>query len=207
MKKYIPNILSSSRIVFAFALFFFARGSTEAILLRNKIIFTVLYCLIAVTDAFDGYFARRFNAQSKLGGRLDTFGDAAMFVVGFTCIVFLLPVEFVERARSLATLGIGIACKAFNFIHTRARFGEWNMLHTYTNKLLGGVLYLSLPIFLWLGEINYWVVLGIVVFGVISSAEEEYLLFNLESYDVNQRGFLFDKLWPKKELKEETLSA
>lgn len=43
----------------------------------------------AVTDAFDGYIARRLNQQSRIGAFLDPAADKLMMVSGY--VVFTLP--------------------------------------------------------------------------------------------------------------------
>ncbi|ULQ60571.1 CDP-alcohol phosphatidyltransferase family protein [Brucepastera parasyntrophica] len=64
--KNIPNILSISRIIMSVALFA-VNGNTVLLLL--------LLSLIGLTDILDGYIARKYNAESPLGARLDSLGD------------------------------------------------------------------------------------------------------------------------------------
>ena len=203
MKKYIPNMLSISRILFASSLFFFTGGD-----MRNKIVFTVIYCLISVTDMLDGFLARRLHAQSKWGAKLDGLGDLAMFIVGFICLMFLMRLDFGDRrAWALGTLGVGIALKAFSFVLTRVRFKEWNMMHTHLNKFLGAALYLAVPIFLWMGEINFWVVLAFVLVAALSVAEDTYILCTSSSYNANHRGIVAERFWPKHKEEAKGLTA
>jgi len=195
MKKYIPNMLSISRILFASSLFFFTTP-----VLRDKIIFTVIYGVISLTDLLDGLLARRLHAQSKWGAKLDGLGDLAMFVVAFICLMFLMRLDFGEnKAKALAVLGVGLALKAFSFVLTRVRFKEWNMMHTYLNKFLGAALYLAVPLCVWLGEINFWMVLAFVLVSTLSVAEDTYILFTSSSYNANHRGIVAERFWPRKD--------
>ena len=186
MKKYVPNTLSLFRIIFSCSLLFFT---------SQKIPFTILYCLIALTDFLDGRLARKFNAQSKLGAKLDGLGDLSIFIVGFVCLMFLLKLDFSPNLEiCLITLGIGLAFKALSFILTRVRFKEWNMMHTYMNKFLGAMLYFAVPIFLWMGTINYWVVLAYTLFSCATVAEDIVILLTSDHYDANHPGVLV-KWW------------
>ena len=68
VKKMIPNIITMSRLIsliFGFVLF---------IMNRYTLSFT-FYIYGALSDAFDGYFARKYDAYSKFGKYLDATSD------------------------------------------------------------------------------------------------------------------------------------
>jgi CDP-diacylglycerol--glycerol-3-phosphate 3-phosphatidyltransferase len=75
--KNIPNILAFIRVVMAFLMYFF---------LVNRSLFSIhpswldyfaalIFVLASITDFFDGYIARNFDATSKLGEILDPLAD------------------------------------------------------------------------------------------------------------------------------------
>lgn len=68
IKKVLPNIITLSRVialVIGFILF-----------LKEKIIMSIcLYIYGSISDALDGYLARKWNAYTKLGGYLDATSD------------------------------------------------------------------------------------------------------------------------------------
>ena len=68
IRKILPNIITFSRIVaLVFGFILFINGKTmESI---------CLYIYGSVSDAFDGFFARRWNAYTKLGSYLDAISD------------------------------------------------------------------------------------------------------------------------------------
>lgn len=80
VKKIIPNLITTFRllsVVTGFVLF-----------LNGKVLLAVLvYILGSVSDAFDGYFARKWNAQSTFGGLLDAASDK---LYAFSIIILLL---------------------------------------------------------------------------------------------------------------------
>ena len=68
MIKKIPNILTSIRIIsIPFIIIFFALNKIE--------IAIILSIITAITDCFDGFIARKFNATSEFGAKLDAVSD------------------------------------------------------------------------------------------------------------------------------------
>lgn len=82
--KQLPNALSCLRI---------AMSLTLPFITGRPFLFAAVYILCGVTDALDGYLARRLNAQSALGARLDTIGDSAFFGAALFAIGSLLMGE------------------------------------------------------------------------------------------------------------------
>lgn len=70
----LPNILSFLRIGLSPALLFVS---------RQPLAFTALYLLCGITDVLDGYLARKWQAESRLGAKLDSLGDFIFWVVMF----------------------------------------------------------------------------------------------------------------------------
>ena len=70
--KFVPNILSISRIIAASFLFTFNDFYEP--------MFLVLYIWCAFSDFFDGKIARKYHCESVLGAALDTIGDALTYL-------------------------------------------------------------------------------------------------------------------------------
>jgi CDP-diacylglycerol--glycerol-3-phosphate 3-phosphatidyltransferase len=62
--------------------------------------------LSALTDLFDGYFARKFNMVSKLGAYADPMTDKMFYLVAFPTLVFLAGLQ---RQMPHAALLLGLA--------------------------------------------------------------------------------------------------
>jgi cardiolipin synthase (CMP-forming) len=105
--RYIPNLLTSSRILLAFLFpVFYPRYQFEII------------AFALITEFLDGYLARLFGWQSLVGQLLDPIADKIFFVcVAVTWIYFgrLAPHEFLM----LAARDIGVAFITFNLILKR----------------------------------------------------------------------------------------
>ena len=89
--KNVPNILAAIRIFLAFLMYFF---------LVNRDIFSIhpswlnyfaalIFVIASITDFFDGFIARNFNAISKLGEILDPLADKMLVLGAFLGLLYL----------------------------------------------------------------------------------------------------------------------
>lgn len=95
---YLPNLLSSLRIALA-------PGMLGAAYSNSKTGFLILLGVALVTDVLDGWFARRWNAATEIGRRLDHWGDALTTCLGALGIYFLWPAH-VESEWQWALLAL-----------------------------------------------------------------------------------------------------
>jgi phosphatidylglycerophosphate synthase len=74
---------------------------------NSKTGFLVLLGFALVSDALDGFLARRWKVESDMGRRLDRWGDALTMVFGALGFYFLWPVIFEAewQATLLALVG------------------------------------------------------------------------------------------------------
>ena len=86
--KVVPNILSFFRIclVPVFVIVYFI--DTRDI----KYYAILIYAIAGLSDFLDGFIARKFNAQSKLGKLLDPLGDKLMTFTVLICITITRPI-------------------------------------------------------------------------------------------------------------------
>ncbi|REL29226.1 CDP-diacylglycerol--glycerol-3-phosphate 3-phosphatidyltransferase [Rhodohalobacter sp. SW132] len=54
----------------------------------------VVYTIAALTDYFDGYYARRYEVESDFGVFLDPLADKVLTFAAFVCLPFLDPSQF-----------------------------------------------------------------------------------------------------------------
>lgn len=77
--KFIPNILTAMRIVLIpFFIYFFVRSKAQ--------ICAVIFLVSGITDAIDGFLARRFRWESNLGKILDPIADKFSYATVFFCL-------------------------------------------------------------------------------------------------------------------------
>jgi CDP-diacylglycerol--glycerol-3-phosphate 3-phosphatidyltransferase len=88
--KSLPNILSTLRIVLApvFLLLYLEGGLIWGGL--SIIVFTIA----AITDYFDGHYARKYDIESSLGVFLDPLADKVLTFSAFIVLPFIDPAQF-----------------------------------------------------------------------------------------------------------------
>ena len=182
MVKYVPNTLSIIRIVLSAFLL---------LLVRIPWAFTGTYLFIGATDFFDGKIARRFHVESDLGSKLDTWGDTTLFVMALVSLVFFArpPLEL-QFLKCAIPVGICFLQKVACVVIGRVRFKTWNMLHTLLTKSVGAAIYFCAPVFLLLGRIDFYVVLGLSSLACITFIDETVTLLRIEAFDVNNKGII-----------------
>lgn len=78
-KKDIPNIISFLRILLTFPVVW-------ALLEQQFTLALILFFVAGVSDGLDGYLAKHYHWQSRLGGLLDPLADKALLVSSFLCL-------------------------------------------------------------------------------------------------------------------------
>lgn len=159
--KYVPNILSVSRILVSVALIFVPVFSPA---------FCVLYVLAGISDMLDGFIARRYNACTKLGSIIDSIAD---FVFVAVCLYKILPALTFPLWLYLCVALIA-AIKLSTFVLGFILYHKPCMLHTIPNKIAGFVLFV-LPLFLVFFDIKYCAIPAVAV-AFAASIHEAYLV-------------------------------
>jgi CDP-diacylglycerol--glycerol-3-phosphate 3-phosphatidyltransferase len=100
--KNIPNLLTLFRIILIPILIFafYVPGMIA------NVIAAILFAVAAITDYFDGYFARYFQAQSKLGRCMDPIADKLLVIVAIVMLI-----NFGNRNLFILIPGVIIICR------------------------------------------------------------------------------------------------
>ena len=161
MKKYIANIITSSRIIFSLPLLFIPLSSAW---------FYVFYLFCGFTDMIDGTIARKTGAVSKLGAKLDTIAD---FVFMLVCSLKILPLIRITLWLWVWIIIIA-SIKIFNIALVFIRKKKLISIHSVLNKITGFALFF-LPLSLTFVETNYSVA-TICLLATIAVVQEVYLI-------------------------------
>ncbi len=88
----IPNLITSARILMVpfFGIYVFNGDIVKA---------SILFVIMAISDFFDGFLARKFNQISRIGKFLDPLADklvilTTIFVAGFLSVGYSIPFYF-----------------------------------------------------------------------------------------------------------------
>lgn len=129
MKKHLANITTGLRIIGSIALLFFDVPSFP---------FCITYLLCGFSDMIDGAIARKTNAVSSFGSKLDTVSD---FVFMAVCAVKLLPIIYLPIWVWIWIAVIAVI-KVINIVLGFVLRKKLVSLHTVLNKTTGLLLFL-----------------------------------------------------------------
>jgi CDP-diacylglycerol--glycerol-3-phosphate 3-phosphatidyltransferase len=123
--KNIPNLLSSFRIIAAPFLLIIAWQDRPNL-------FLAILAVSLLSDALDGFIARRFKATSKTGTKLDSWGDFVTYVTVAVCAWRLWP-EILHREVFFVVAGIVFF--ALPVIAGSIKFKRLPCYHTWAAKI------------------------------------------------------------------------
>lgn len=128
MKNPAANIITCLRIACALGLIFCPLFSTW---------FYILYLVGGVSDVLDGFVARHFGKETKLGAGLDTIADVAFFIVVLIKLFVFVPIPL------WITVWIGCIAliKCVNAVTGFIMYGRFISEHTAANKICGVLLF------------------------------------------------------------------
>lgn len=166
------NVITLMRIGLAISLLFIRKYSP---------LFLILYSICGFTDILDGYIARKTRTESKFGAKLDTIADLLFFIVMFIIMFDILLKDIIFIVFIIIILLI----RMISIIIVLKKYNEFAILHTYTNKITGLLLFF-IPYFIYLNNANI-IVYIIGVIALISSIEELTINIKSKQLDLNKK--------------------
>ena len=172
--KYIPNILSAFRIFFSLFLIH---------LNPKKLLFILIYIICGISDILDGFIARKINATSKLGAKLDSIADIIMIFVILFKFVPTMSLNLFMILWFVVIFFIKISCIFIVYF----RFKEFGMVHTYMNKLTGILIFIY-PV------LNYFIdckayIFMIFVVASLTAIEEILIDLTMDTLDLDRKFY------------------
>lgn len=171
-----PNMLTIARIIGASVLLLIAPFTAA---------FYIIYTITGVTDALDGFIARKTNTVSELGARLDSISDLTFY----SCLairIFPTLMEVLPKAVWY-TLYTVLAIRALSYLCAYLKFGRFAAVHTYLNKLTGLMVFFIAYVITTPAAIPYcWA--AVTVAG-ISSIEELFIHITSKKYSAERKYF------------------
>jgi cardiolipin synthase (CMP-forming) len=120
----VPNLVSSFRFVAAPVLLWFAwHGYHQAYIL--------VLCLSFLSDAIDGYIARKLNQESQLGTLLDTWADIVIYITLPLSAWWLWPEILRQEAAFVGTVVLSYTLPA---LIGMLKFHALTSYHTWSVK-------------------------------------------------------------------------
>lgn len=167
------NVITLIRIGLSISLLFIRKYSP---------LFLILYSICGFTDILDGYIARKTKTEGNFGAKLDTIADLLFFIVMFI-IMFDI---FLKDMLCMVFIIIILLIRILSIIIVLKKYNKFAILHTYTNKLTGLLLFF-IPYFIYLNGANI-VIYIIGVIAVLSSIEELTINIKSKKLDLNKKS-------------------
>ena len=171
--KNTANYISAGRILAALSLFLF---------LNNKPVFIAVYAVCGISDALDGYIARKKGIQSELGARLDSAADIVMFGV----IIVVVLMNAGNLGALLIWTGVTAALRIAAIAYAWRKFRRFAALHTLGNKAAGLAVFITFPLFMLSGAPGWFI--PALAIGTLSAIEEFAIHILGKSPNLNIRG-------------------
>lgn len=167
IKQNIANFITGIRLIGAIALIFIK---------PLTVLFFIVYSFCGLSDAIDGFVARKLKITSKFGSKLDSVSDLTFYTV---MMIKLIP----KLCKSLflfnwillfVVLGIRIAA----YVVSAIKFHQFSSLHTILNKITGGGVFL-IPYFILLPKIGFNIY-GLIVCLIAFAASLQELIYHIK---------------------------
>ena len=162
MKKYIADMITSVRIVGAIALLFITPFTPA---------FYIVYTVCGISDAIDGFVARKLETVSRFGSKLDSIADLTFYSV---MLYKLLP--FIFELLPLWVLiyaGAVILLRLLVYIFTAVLYKHFSATHTWFNKITGAGVFL-VPYFIKTPIFVYYAI-AVISVGLVGTVYEIFL--------------------------------
>ena len=162
MKKHLANTITILRIIGSVAILFFSLSSLP---------FYIIYLFCGFSDMIDGTIARKLNAVSGLGSKLDAISDFIFMVV---CVVKLLPIVSLSIFLWI-WIAIITIIKICNIVLGFVLRKKLLVLHTILNKTTGFFLFV-LPLTLQFIVPRYSFTIVCIVATIAAIQEGHYII-------------------------------
>ncbi len=126
----VPNILTMLRIIGSIAMIFISYDTAA---------FFIVYSLSGVSDALDGFIARRTGKVTAFGSKLDSIADLTFYTVMGIKILPVL-IKLLPLWLWIMTLSV-IFVRILAYVAAALRFKRFASIHTYLNKATGLMLF------------------------------------------------------------------
>ena len=175
--QHVPNVLSGARALAVPVLLVLAFE-------EQRVAFTWVLIPALLSDVFDGWIARAFGLESKLGATLDSVADSLMLFVSVYGIWVFHP----EVIREHAWLcGTAVGLWALEDVLALARYGRLSSFHTYLSKVVANLLGFFIG-WLFLFGFEPWMLYLAAGTSIVASLEELALLRVLPEWRADVRG-------------------
>lgn len=184
---------------FSFYRIFAAPFLIVLICLDERLVFSWLLLVSYLTDAIDGYLARKLKITSPRGSQLDSFGDQITLVVGLIGL-FYFENHFIRT--NLLLIIIAFVPYIIQMLIAYSKYGKATAFHTYMAKLSAIMqsIFILWSLFFSPNYALFYIMIGI---GLAETFEEITLIFMYDNWASDVKG-IYWALRDKRRLKKST---
>jgi len=186
----IPNLISIYRLLVFPLILYFAVA-------RKESLFTVFVVINLLTDAIDGFIARRFKMETELGAKLDSFADNLTYLLVFIGIYIFKLEDFLPYKVSLLIFfGFLLLTVIFSLIKFR-RFPSFHLYITKIGGYIHGAFFICLFTVGFIAPFYYFA----ICWGILGAIEHIAIQMAIPEMRSNVRGLY----WVLKEKKAKNI--
>jgi CDP-diacylglycerol--glycerol-3-phosphate 3-phosphatidyltransferase len=175
---YLVNTITSYRLIAAPVLILL-------IIYNKNELFKWLLAISFLTDAFDGYLARRFGVTSIFGSRLDSLADDFTIIAAIIGL-FALKKEFV--LQEIVILSVLFGLFVVQTVSALIRYGKISSFHTYAAKAAAILQAVFLVMLFFSPDPPFLLFYFTAIVSFIDLLEEIILVFMLPEWQTNVKG-------------------
>ena len=177
----IPNVITFIRILGGVALLFIK---------PLTIAFYVVYTISGLSDALDGFLARKLKVTSDFGSKLDSIADLLFYAV---VLLRLFP-KLWDALPGSIWYGVTVVfiIRFISYGVVAVKYHRFSSQHTYMNKLTG--LSVFIVPYAMGGRMELSACVMVVVIALISSLEELLIHLKMKEYDGTVKSLFAKKI-------------
>lgn len=175
--RQVPNALSLTRIVCAPVLVLLAVAEQQPL-------YTWVLVPALLTDAVDGWIARAWGLQSRLGARLDSLGDSLIWCGGLAGLVVFQRDVLAAHRWLIGAVVAGWLCEN---VLAWLRYGRLSSFHTVLSKIAGVLLSAYVGVLFLFGHWDALLWLAATA-SLLATVEELWLLALLPQWRADVKG-------------------
>lgn len=162
-------------------------------------VFTWLLLISYLTDAIDGYLARKLKITSARGSQLDSFGDQITLIIGLIGL-FYFETNFIKT--NLLLILLAFIPYVIQMLIAYLKYSKATAFHTYLAKL-SAILQSIFILWSLFFSPEYILFYGMIAFGLLETFEEIALIFMYARWASDVKG-IFWAIRDKRRLKKIT---
>ena len=162
-----------------------------------RLLFASFLLISYLTDAIDGYLARKLKITSPRGSQLDSFGDQITLVIGLIGL-FVFEKEFIKT--NLVLIIIAFVPYIIQMLIAYYKYGKATAFHTYFAKI-SAIIQSAFILWSLFFSPEYSLFYIMIGFGLLETFEEITLIFMYTNWASDVKG-IYWALRDKRRLKK-----